>query len=468
MNWVATMEAMALTATELARLTGGRLDGAAPLGPLPGLVADSRELTAGGAFWALRGEQADGHAFVADAAARGASLAVVDERWPATPGARPAALLRVDDTTAALRRSCSARLAELGCTVVAVTGSVGKTTAKELIAHVLGGRLRAGRTAGNLNTWTGVPLSVLRLEAPLDVFVAELAMTAPGEIAALAAMTHPRLGVLLNVGLSHLELLGSPEAIAAAKAELLAALPADGAAVCNADDPVVRRLAASSPAPVRWFGLDAADAAFTARDIRADGLRGSRFTLCVPSGSLPAELPVPGRHLVLAACAAVAVADALGVDLAAAAERLSSFVAPPQRGVVRVGARGATVYDDSYNSAPASLAAAFEVLASSGAARRVAVIGDMLELGEETVTAHEGAGREAAAAATVLIAVGEQAGRMVAAAVAAGLPAERAHVAADVDEAAMLALAECSPQTAVLVKASHGVALERVVARLVS
>jgi len=459
-----TMSAMRLTPADLARLFGGRLEGAGePSTPLTAIETDSRNVRPGGALVALAGERMDGHAYVAAAAAAGAVVAVVAAGREPT-GEAPPLLLRVDDTAAALRRACRARLDELGCAVVGVTGSVGKTTAKELCALALRGRDSAA-TPGNLNTWTGIPISVLALTPPVGVFVAEMAMSARGEIRDLCGFTAPRTGVLLNVGLSHVELLGSLAAIAEAKAELLESLPAGGAAVCNADDPEVRRVAVRSPAPVTWFGLDAA-ADYRAVDVVDGGLEGVRCVLVGPDGSAPLRLRVPGLHTVRNACAAAAVAGLHGVGIAEAAERLAAFEAPPQRGVVRRGAEGAVIVDDSYNASPASVAAALEVLAGSGAARRLAVLGDMLELGDHAADAHAEAGRQAARAATALIAVGEHAPLMVEAAVAAGMPADRARVAADVDEAARLARAECATGTVVLVKASHGVALERVVERL--
>jgi UDP-N-acetylmuramoyl-tripeptide--D-alanyl-D-alanine ligase len=459
-----TISAMRLTPADLARLFGGRLEGAGePSAPLAAIETDSRKVRHGAAFVALAGEHLDGHAYVAAATAAGAALAVVAAGHE-LPDGRPPLLLRVDDTAAALRRACRARLDELGCPVVGVTGSVGKTSAKELCVLALGG-LDAAATPGNLNTWTGIPLSVLALTPPVGVFVAEMAMSARGEIRDLCGFTRPATGVLLNVGLSHVELLGSLAAIAEAKAELLESLPADGAAVCNADDPEVRRVAVRSPAPVTWFGLDA-PAEYRAVDVVDAGLEGIRCRLVGPDGSAPLRLRVPGVHTVRNACAAAAVAGRHGVGITEAAERLAAFEAPPQRGVVSRGVEGAMILDDSYNASPASVAAALQVLAGSGAARRLAVLGDMLELGDHAADAHAEAGRQAARAATALIAVGEHAPLMVEAAVAAGMPRESATVAGDVDEAARLARAQCATGTVVLVKASHGVALERVVERL--
>jgi len=456
---------MSMTPADCARLFGGALEGGGDATrPLRGIEVDSRKVVEHAAFVALRGEHEDGHRYVADAAARGALLAVVDAGFR-PDGLIPPLLLRVDETSAALRRACFERLAELDCSVVAVTGSVGKTTVKEMCAAALG-RLHVARTPGNLNTWTGIPQAVLALEPPVDVFVAETAMSAPGEIADLAAMIRPTVGVVVNVGQAHLGPLGSVEAIAEAKAELLLALPENGVAVCNADDERVRALAGRTRARVVWFGLHSGDAAYTARDIAATGLAGSRFTLVGPDGTAPAGLRLPGEHVVLDACAAAAVAAQFGFGVDEVARRLADLSAPEHRGAVHRGLRGALVYDDCYNSSPTSLAAALSVLAGSSAVRRIAILGDMLELGEHATEAHREAGRRAAAAATSLIAVGEHAQDMVEAAIGAGMPRAAAQIAADAESAAELARAQCGPDAAVLVKASHSLALERVVERL--
>lgn len=454
--------------SDLARLFDGRLDGSGDAArPLTALATDSREVLAGGAFIALRGEADDGHRFVAAAAERGAALAVVDAAWSAPEGAAaPPLLLRVDDTAAALRRACETVLRETGAHVVGITGSVGKTTGKELIARLLTGSVEVAWTPGNLNTWTGIPLTVLSLDGPCDAFVCEMAMSARGEIRDLCAFTHPRTGVLLNVGVSHIELLGSQEAIADAKAELLDALPPDGLAVLNADDEHVRRVASRSAAAPVWFGMRSPDAQYTARDVVSRGIDGTTFTLCTPEGEAPVHMRVPGTHVAVDALAAAAVAAHLGVTLAQIAERLEAFEAPVQRGRILTGVRGARIYDDSYNSAPQSLAAALDTLGATPAKRRIAVLGDMLELGSHGPMAHRQAGRHAAQVATTLIAVGDQAFTTVAAALAAGMDPEEAMQARSVEEAIEMARARCDADTAVLVKASHGLHLERVVEAL--
>ena len=463
----ATMARMP-TADHLARLFGGQLEGERGAGqPVTAVLTDSRRAVPGAAFVAVRGAIDDGHRFVGDAGRRGALLAIVDRAWtPPADSAGPPLLIRVDDTAAALRRACAARLEELGCTVVGITGSVGKTTAKEMTAHVIGDR--AARTPGNLNTWTGVPCSVLSLDTEPEVYVAELAMTARGEIADLAGFTRPSIGVLLNVGISHIELLGSQAAIADAKAELLDALPADGLAVLNATDPLVAAVAPRSAAPVQWYGVgEVPQPGFSARAVETRGLRGSAFILTTWRGDWTrVSMGAPGAHLVSTACAAAAVATRLGTPLAEVAERLGSWRPPEQRGRILEGIGGATVYDDSYNSAPASLHAALEVLRASGSRRRVAVIGDMLELGELADTAHDNAGREVAVAATDAVLIGDHADRMAAAAAAAGMPVERIHVVASPEDASAVVAPLCAAGTTVLVKASHALGLERLVEQI--
>jgi UDP-N-acetylmuramoyl-tripeptide--D-alanyl-D-alanine ligase len=460
------MAAMLSSASDLARLFGGTLEGRGDRSAaLRDITTDSREVVPGGSFVAVAGEREDGHSYVADALSRGASLVVVRGDFGAPDDTADVLTLRVDDTATALRAACTRRLIELGCDVVAITGSAGKTTVKEMCAAAMS-RLRVAKTPGNLNTWTGIPLSVLRMEPPVDHFVAEVAMSAPGEIRTLAEMLRPRVGVLLNIGLAHVGLLGSINAIAAAKAELIESLDAGGVAVCNAEDSRVRDIALRSPAPVEWFGLRHPDALFRASDIEIDGLRGTRCVLHGPDGSAQLRLRTLGEHAVLDACAAAAVAAQFGVGVAEVAERLGDAAAPEQRGALLAGAHGAVIYDDSYNSSPASLRAALDVLATSGMPRRIAVIGDMLELGDHAPAEHREAGQRIARSATHLVAIGEYARDMADAAVAAGMPPGSVNVAADIDDATERALELCAPDTAVLVKASHGLHLERIVERL--
>ena len=456
-----------LRADTLAGLLGGRLIAPADASlEISDLVSDSRAVTPGAGFVALPGEEMDGHAFVADAARRGAALAVVGEAYLDGPEAPPL-LIRVGDTAVALRAACSRRIGELGATVLGVTGSVGKTTAKEMCALALAGRPTA-RTPGNLNTWTQIPLHVLRLVPPVERLVVEMAMTGPGEIADLAAFTHPSVGVLLNVGQAHIGRLGSEAAIADAKAELLEALPGDGVGVVNADDPRVVGVAGRSRAPLHWFGEASRQAVWRVEEVEAGGMLGSRATLVGPDGRASLRLRAPGRHLLLDAAATAAAAAAFGVGVSEVAERLAEFAPGEHRGRALPGRAGSTVIDDSYNSSPGSLAAALEVLSGSGAADRLAIIGDMLELGDRTLAAHREAGRRAAVAATRLIAVGAQAAVVAGAAVAAGLPGAVVAQAEDAGRAAELALPLLGPGTVVLVKGSRGLGLDAVVERLLA
>lgn len=464
----ATMAAMSLTIADLARLCGGTLarchDAAASVAAVE---VDSRKVAPGAAFVALRGEHEDGHRYLDDAVRRGATCVVVGRGRPEVGALPPGvAVVEVEDPNCALRGACTRRLEELGCTVVGITGSVGKTTAKEMTAAALS-RMVVARTPGNLNTWTGIPQTVLGLEPPVEVFVAEMAMSAPGELRDLARMTRPAIGVLLNVGLAHVGLLGSIEAIAHAKGELLEELPEDGLAVCNADDPWVRRMASRSRASsIVWFGVHSEDAAYRALAVEEGGLAGVRFLLRGPDGEAPTRLRFCGAHAALDACAAAAVAGRWGIGVGEVAERLADLEPPEHRGVIREGRNGAIVYDDCYNSSPTSLAAALEVLGHSGRRRRVAVIGDMLELGRAAEEAHREAGRRCASVATHVVAVGEHALLVVAAAREAGLDARNTVVCGDAETAAEVALSWCDGDTAILVKGSRALGLERVVERL--
>jgi len=296
----------------------------------------------------------------------------------------------------------------------------------------------------------------------------EMAMTGPGEIADLAAFTHPTVGVLLNIGQAHIGRLGSEAAIADAKAELLEALPPDGVGVVNADDPRVIGVAGRCRAPLHWFGEASRQAVWRVEGVDAGGVRGSRATLVGPDGRAPLRLQAPGRHLLLDAAAAAATAASFGVGVVEVAERLAEFAPADHRGRVLPGREGSTVVDDSYNSSPSSLAAALEVLRASGAPSRLAIIGDMLELGDRTLAAHREAGRRAAVSATRLIAVGAQAAVVAGAAVAAGMPGAAVAQAEDAGQAAELALPLLGPGTVVLVKGSRAVGLDAAVERLLA
>jgi UDP-N-acetylmuramoyl-tripeptide--D-alanyl-D-alanine ligase len=262
--------------------------------------------------------------------------------------------------------------------------------------------------------------------------------------------------------MAHIGLLGSIEAIADAKAELLRALPIDGFAILNADDDMVRRVSGRSTAPVIWYGY-ADDADVRIAGVESRGLQGSSFLLDCKGTTVRVSLSVPGRHVLADAAAAMALAQQLGLDLPAAAERLATFRPMKHRGEILQGVGGVTIYDDCYNSSPASLTAALEVLHSAGAVRKVAVVGDMLELGEAAAEAHREAGSLTARSADALIAVGEYASMVAEAATHEGMPREMVWTAADAEAAIPLVLPWCQSDVAMLVKGSRGVGLDKLV-----
>lgn len=450
------------TLEQLLAATGGRVIQGTPRADerFIGGAFDSRIIGPGEVFFALR-DQRDGHDFVADAFARGARAAVVERSVP-TPD--NALLVEVSQPLHALRRLAEAIRDAHPIPAVGITGNVGKTTTKEATAAALGARFRVLRTAASFNNEIGVPLTFLRLEPTHEVAVIELGFYVPGEIADLCRLVRPRVGIITEIPAVPVHYARTPsvEAIAAGKAELIESLPDDGVALLNADSPRVRALAPRTRARVVLFG-ESEDARLRATDVRAEGLSGLRFTALYEGERVPVELPIPGRQLVPAALSALGAATALGVPLAEAAVALGTIEQPAHRMEVRRG-EGVTVIDDSYNASPAAVHAALAVLGSVRG-RRIAVIGDMLELGSFAASAHEAVGRDAARNTDVLIGIGELARTVVDAARAAGLA--EAYTASEQGEALMVLRRVQKPGDTILVKGSHSLALDRLADALV-
>src|SRR3989441_6755902 len=426
------------------------------------LFTDSGEVKPGGLFVALRGDQHDGHVFIPQAIERGAA-GILCERPP--QGVEEAAVIQVEDTRQALFDIAGQRLQHQSVPIVAITGSAGKTTTKDLIAHVLGRRLRVHRSEGNLNTYTGIPMTIFQMDPRDRALVVEYAMSRAGEIRELTSVAPPTIGVVLNVGLAHVGLLGSIEAVASAKRELVEGLAPNGLAVLNDDDRRVRAMSAVARR-FTFYGF-AAEATVRADRVRLHGLDGSSFTLSTPRGKAEVYLRLPGQHSISNALAAAAVALEFEFDAAAVASALHGFIPPSRRMNIVTGRNGATVIDDTYNASPGSMQAALEVLGlAPRGSLRVAVLGDMLELGDHAERAHEEIGSLAAKTADILIAVGEYAPRMVQSARRAGLPPDRALVVEGADEAVAALTPWLNAQTQVLVKASRGMRLERVVEQI--
>jgi UDP-N-acetylmuramoyl-tripeptide--D-alanyl-D-alanine ligase len=451
------------TLDQILRATGGRVIHGAPNGDerFVGGAFDSRIAEPGSVFFALR-DRRDGHDFVADAFAHGARAAVVERPVLDLPDA--AILVEVTDTQHALRRLAEALRDAYPIPAVGITGNVGKTTTKEATAAALGARYRVLRTTSSFNNEIGVPLTFLGIEPSHEVAVIEMGFYVPGEIADLCRLVRPQVGVITRIPEVpvHYSRTPSVDAIAMGKSELIEALPANGVALLNADDPRVRALAPRTKARVVLFG-ESADADLRATDVNARGIEGLRFVAHDGARSVDVRLPLPGRHLVPAALAALGAATALAVPMDEAATALSTMDAPAHRMNVRRTAEF-VVIDDSYNASPAAVTAALSVLGSV-TTRRVAVIGDMLELGTLSADAHEAAGREAARQTDVLVGVGELARTMVNAARSAGL--RDTHQVADRAEALMLLRRILRRGDTVLVKGSHSLALDELADALV-
>jgi len=460
---------MPIALAEVLAATGGRHEGPPADGVLFGAACtDSRQARPGSLFVALPGEEKDGHGFIADALRAGAT-GILCRTLPAEAHAAfpQAHFIMVPDTRAAFIAMAQSRLRAIPRPVVAITGSAGKTTTKEMAAAVLGRRFRVLRSAGNLNTYTGIPLTVLELTEADEILVMEYAMSRAGEIAELTRIAPPDVGVVLNVGLAHVGFLGSIDAVARAKRELVEAVRAEGLVLLNGDDGRVRQMAAAARAPARFFGV-AKDAWVRAERIRLHGLNGSRFSLATPRGRTTVYLRWPGLQAVYDALAAAAVGEHFGVALSDVAGALRTFTPPPRRMNTLDGLEGSLILDDCYNSSPGSLRMALGVLRLATRGPRIAVLGDMLELGDHAQAAHEEAGRAVAQSAQYLVAVGEFAPALARGARAGGLPSDRIQVAADVSAAVDAVQGWLKPGAAILVKGSRGMALERVVERLQS
>lgn len=452
---------MELTAAEIAAATGGRVVGGPPEARAWSFTIDSRLLEPGGCFVALIAAR-DGHDFLDDAWARGATIAVVTRPAAAPDGA---AVVEVTDALAALAalgRHARDRLGSVP--VVGVTGSAGKTATKDLTLAALAPRRHPHGSPSSFNNEAGVPLTLLGAPAGTDVVVTEMGARFAGNITALTEIAHPTIGVITHIGLAHAGHLGGPAGIAAVKAELLVALPPDGLAVLNADCPFVTDLAARTDARVLCVGT-ARDADVRIVDLQLDTELRPRFTLQTPWGETPVELALHGEHHAANAAMAATVAADLGVPIDIAASGLRVVQPAAMRMQVLRTDRGVVLINDAYNSSPTSAIAALRAFGRLDVAgRRIAVLGEMLELGPHSAAAHAELG---ALAATVrvdlLVTVGEGTAALTAAAQAGGVTVV---AAADPYTAAAIVDHEARDGDAVLVKASRAVGLERVATTL--
>ncbi|MDQ1128885.1 UDP-N-acetylmuramoyl-tripeptide--D-alanyl-D-alanine ligase [Microbacterium sp. SORGH_AS_0888] len=450
----------------IAHIVGGelRLSGAdTPDTIVDGPVdTDSRQMVPGGVFVAKPGAETDGHLFVPAAVAAGAVLAIVER-----PVDTPVTQIVVPDVVAALADLARAVVAEVRATgrlrVVGITGSNGKTTTKNLLARIMAGAGETVAPRASFNNEVGAPLTMLRVGPATRFLVSEFGASGPGEIARLAGLVTPDIGIVLMVGLAHAGGFGGIEETFRAKSELVQAVRPGGLAVLNADDPRVRRMApiaADRGVEVRWFGLDA-DAAVRAHDVEVSA-SGTRFVLTVDGASMPVNLRVLGAHHVMNALAAVAAATALGVEPADCVAALETVEIAERWRMQPLGSDRVRIINDAYNASPDSMAAALRTLAQITAPgeRAVAVLGAMSELGEQAGEEHDRIGELAVRLRIPrIVVIGAEARRMYLAAIAEGSWSDEAVFFATADEAFEYLLGELRDGDRVLVKSSNSAGL---------
>ncbi len=448
------------------------------------VVIDSRLARPGSLFVALKGEREDGHDFVADAFEHGAIAAIVERKldvgcanWDARR--RPSELQTsdikrqisspqlpicfiVENSLKALQQLAAYWRGKHSPRVIGVTGSVGKTTTKEVIYGVLSQRFRTLKSEGNYNNEIGLPLTLLKLEPNYERVVLEMAMYNLGEIAELAAIACPHIGVVTNVGPTHLERLGTIERIAQAKTELVEALPDDGVAILNGDDPWVRQMADKTRAEVFFYGLNPECNLWTDH-VESLGLEGIRFRFHYGHETVHAKVPMLGRHSVHTALAAASVGLVEGQSWEEIMEGLQG--AAQLRLVVVSGIRGTTILDDTYNASPTSTIAALNLLEELDG-RKIAVLGDMLELGSFEEEGHRKVGRRAMDVVALLITVGERGQLIAEEALACGMDRGRVFTTQNNEEAIARLREIVAPGDIILVKGSRGMKMEEIVAAL--
>jgi UDP-N-acetylmuramoyl-tripeptide--D-alanyl-D-alanine ligase len=465
-------DAMRWTVVQMAEAMGVAAPaGLNPLAGVAGVSIDSRTVQPGELFLAIRGPRHDGHDHVAAALARGAAAGVVArERFEQYPAEIRGQLFGVDDTLAALHR-LAARACEIwrkgghGRKIAGVAGSIGKTTTKEILAALVAARFRVLKTQGNFNNEYGLPLTLLTLSDEYDAAVIEMGMSHTGELARLALIAKPDVGVITRVAVEHLEFFSSIDEIALAERELIENLAWPNAtAVLNADDERVAKFVEVARGPVIWFG-SSPQAGFRAEAIEKRGVEGSVFDFVWPGGRARLELALIGRHNVMNALAALAAASVWGIGAAEAKRVFPSLVPADKRGEVVRFDGGFTVINDSYNSSPSALNALADLLAGTpGYHRRILAAGEMLELGTSAPELHRECGRHAAALKKIdwIFGVQGDAAEMVHAAVAAGHPKERTQFFENSAEAAKFIAEFVTRGDLLLLKGSRGVRMEKV------
>ena len=450
---------MNFTLSQAATAVDARLTPAGAEEMLSGVAVDSRRVRPGDLFVALPGVKVDGHDFAAAAAAAGARAMLGNRRPADLPREFP--VLEVSDSQESLLRLAGVMKRESGFRLAAVAGSVGKTTTKDFAAAILARRFKTEKTPGNQNSAIGFPMSVLNLSGRLEWMVGEMGMSAVGEISRLSRTFEPDVAAITRIAAEHLEFLGSLDTVAEANGEILEGLKPAGVFVANADDSRVAALAGRHPGRTLWFGFGAG-ADVTAEEV-VPGDSGTSFRLKTPAGGASIALPLPGLHQVANFLAASAVAIAAGAEAGDCEAAAPTLIPARHRGEVWRHGSGALLYDDAYNASPPSMRAALDTLKLLPGERKIAVLGDMLELGAEDLWWHRETGRYAVGRADLLICVGPRARAIAEGASASGFPAGEIQCVEDPERAAGVLDAMLSDTDTVLFKASRGVGLDRAV-----
>ncbi len=445
---------MHLTFRQLAGMTGGEVVQGEDIA-IDSVVIDSREVRPDSVFFAIKGDRLDGHQFLSQAlmTARGAVVSHVPENVPAEKG-----IVRVADSTIALQNLARSIRERYPFTLIAITGSAGKTTTKEMIATLAGSERRTFKSWGNFNNLIGCPLCIDNIPDDAEVVVSEMGMNHKGEIAQLAGLVHPDVGVYTNIGPVHIEFFGTIEKIAEAKRELLENVKPGGTIILNADNPYVMDISRGFEGRKVTYGIEH-DADFRGTNIRERGLLGTAFEV----GGHDFELSLPGRHNLENLLAAIAAARAIDISWEGIERGVRELKPAGHRGII-LDAGGATIYDDTYNSNPYALGRALALMEQAGVSgRRIAVIGDMLELGDRELDYHRHSGRAIPKSVDVVIGVGRRSRALLEGAAEAGFGNEALHHFDDAPGAGEFLKTFIRPGDLVLIKASRGIGLDRII-----
>jgi UDP-N-acetylmuramoyl-tripeptide--D-alanyl-D-alanine ligase len=449
---------------EIIEATGGRLLAGDSGLTVAGISTDSRKIIPGSIFVALKGERFDGNDFIADAFKNGAA-AVLTGRDPGNfPGKT---VIKAEDTLRALHDLASYYRERFEIPFTGITGSVGKTSTKEMVACALGTQFNVLKSEGNFNNEIGVPLTIFRLEPEHEAAVIEMGMSGFGEIRALARIVRPEVGIITNIGLSHIEKLGSRQNILRAKLELLEGLQPGGLLILNGDDVLLSGVKDLLEVRTVSYGLEE-DADYRAYSIRSRGEKGIDFNIILDGSEYAVHVPAPGVHNVYNALAALAAGRELGIPADILIKGIAGYSPGHMRlNIIRTG--GLTIINDAYNASPQSMKAALDVLGEIEADRRIAVLGDMLELGDWSISAHRETGAYAAGSgADLIITVGGAAAHIAEGAAEAGFPRSGTAVLENNDEAVRWLQDIIRKGDAILVKGSRGMMMEEIVNSLIS